>query len=160
MERLGLLASNLLIVIALSSCSGNHSFIKKDSENLDLTKRIVEFNQIALTGFVYDTFDNGDTISIEFYKHGLKHGIWKKFYIGGSLKEVRVFNNGKKEGEYEGFYNDGSKNFSFNFYNDEYHGHSHVTSDFPDGIYHYHTTADDPYLNGSGYYGTPGTVSQ
>ena len=43
---------------------------------------------------------------------------------------------------------------------DEYHGHSHATSDFPDGIYHYHTTADDPYLNGSGYYGTPGTVSQ
>ena len=43
---------------------------------------------------------------------------------------------------------------------DEYHGHSHATSDFPEGIYHYHTTADDPYLNGSGYYGTPGTVSQ
>ena len=42
MERLGLLASSLLIMIALSSCSGNHSFIKKDSENLDLNKRIVE----------------------------------------------------------------------------------------------------------------------
>ena len=126
MERLGLLASSLLIVIALSSCSGNHSFIKKDSENLDLTKRIVEFNQSAYTGFVYDTFDNGDTISVEFYKLGLKHGNWKKFYIGGSLKEVRVFNNGKKEGKYEGFYNDGSKNFSFNFYNDEYHGTNRI----------------------------------
>ena len=43
---------------------------------------------------------------------------------------------------------------------DDYHGHSHVTTDFPAGIYHYHLTADDPYLNGSGYYGTPGTVSQ
>ena len=81
MERLGLLASSLLIMIALSSCSSNHSFIKKDSENLDLTKRIVEFNQIAYTGFVYDTFDNGDTISIEFYKHGLKHGNWKNFIL-------------------------------------------------------------------------------
>lgn len=43
---------------------------------------------------------------------------------------------------------------------DEFHGHNHATEDFPNGIYHYHITANDPYLNGSGYYGTPGTVSQ
>ena len=42
---------------------------------------------------------------------------------------------------------------------DAYHGHSHSTKDFSEGIYHYHTTADTPYINGSGYYGTPGTVS-
>ncbi len=42
---------------------------------------------------------------------------------------------------------------------DSYHGHSHSTSDFPNGIYHYHTTPDDPYINGSGFYGTPGTIS-
>lgn len=43
---------------------------------------------------------------------------------------------------------------------DTYHGHSHATSDYPDGIYHYHLTADAPYLNGDGYFGTAGTVSQ
>jgi YHYH protein len=43
---------------------------------------------------------------------------------------------------------------------DVYHGHTHATIDFPNGIYHYHFTADAPYLNGNGYYGTPGTVSQ
>ncbi len=42
---------------------------------------------------------------------------------------------------------------------DEYHGHFHATADFPDGIYHYHITSTDPYINGSGFYGTPGTVS-
>ena len=42
---------------------------------------------------------------------------------------------------------------------DAYHGHSHSTKEFNDGIYHYHTTADSPYINGSGYYGSPGTVS-
>ncbi|MBB6463925.1 YHYH protein [Flammeovirga kamogawensis] len=40
---------------------------------------------------------------------------------------------------------------------DEYHGHNHATEDYPDGIYHYHITAEDPYINGNGYYGTPGT---
>ena len=43
---------------------------------------------------------------------------------------------------------------------DAYHGHTHATADYPNGIYHYHVTADDPYINGSGFYGTAGTVSQ
>jgi hypothetical protein len=43
---------------------------------------------------------------------------------------------------------------------DAYHGHTHATTDYSGGIYHYHVTANDPYINGSGYYGTPGTVSQ
>ncbi len=43
---------------------------------------------------------------------------------------------------------------------DAYHGHSHVTAEYPNGIYHYHITADDPYINGSGFYGNPGTVSR
>lgn len=42
---------------------------------------------------------------------------------------------------------------------DEFHGHFGVTIDFPEGIYHYHTTADAPYINGNGFYGVPGTVS-
>lgn len=43
---------------------------------------------------------------------------------------------------------------------DAYHGHTHSTVDYPNGIYHYHFTVDAPYLNGNGYYGTAGTVSQ
>ena len=43
---------------------------------------------------------------------------------------------------------------------DAYHGHAHATEDYPDGIYHYHITNTDPYINGNGYYGTPGTVTQ
>jgi hypothetical protein len=42
---------------------------------------------------------------------------------------------------------------------DEFHGHTSITVDFPEGIYHYHVTADDPYLNGNGFYGTPGNVT-
>lgn len=43
---------------------------------------------------------------------------------------------------------------------DDFHGHTSVTADFPDGIYHYHITANDPYLNGNGYFGTPGNISK
>lgn len=41
---------------------------------------------------------------------------------------------------------------------DQYHGHFGATADYPEGIYHYHITADAPYINGDGFYGTPGTV--
>ncbi|CAG5008534.1 hypothetical protein DYBT9275_04295 [Dyadobacter sp. CECT 9275] len=43
---------------------------------------------------------------------------------------------------------------------DVYHGHSHATTEYPAGIYHYHITSTDPYINGSGFYGTSGTVTQ
>lgn len=43
---------------------------------------------------------------------------------------------------------------------DAYHGHTTPTADYPNGIYHYHINNTDPYINGSGYYGTPGTVTQ
>jgi hypothetical protein len=43
---------------------------------------------------------------------------------------------------------------------DTYHGHTHATPEYPQGIYHYHITLEAPYLNGDGYYGTPGTITQ
>lgn len=42
---------------------------------------------------------------------------------------------------------------------DVYHGHFGATADYPGGIYHYHITAEDPYINGSGFYGAAGTVT-
>ena len=42
---------------------------------------------------------------------------------------------------------------------DDYHGHTSITADFPNGIYHYHITDEDPYINGNGYFGTPGNIS-
>lgn len=43
---------------------------------------------------------------------------------------------------------------------DAYHGHTSATADFPEGIYHYHVTGQDPYINGNGYFGTSGNISR
>jgi YHYH protein len=40
------------------------------------------------------------------------------------------------------------------------HGHSHATRDFPEGIYHYHCTREEPYLNGQGFYGNRGQIAR
>lgn len=43
---------------------------------------------------------------------------------------------------------------------DSLHGHFGITADYPNGIYHYHITAAAPYINGDGFYGVPGTVTE
>ena len=43
---------------------------------------------------------------------------------------------------------------------DMYHGHTSATKEYPSGIYHYHVTNADPYINGAGFFGTAGTVGQ
>ena len=43
---------------------------------------------------------------------------------------------------------------------DQLHGHTSITADYPNGIYHYHITDADPYINGAGFYGTAGTVGR
>jgi len=43
---------------------------------------------------------------------------------------------------------------------DIYHGHTSATKEYPAGIYHYHITNADPYINGAGFFGTAGTVGQ
>jgi len=43
---------------------------------------------------------------------------------------------------------------------DDYHGHTSATAEFPEGIYHYHITDELPWINGDGYYGKAGTLTQ
>jgi hypothetical protein len=42
---------------------------------------------------------------------------------------------------------------------DQYYGHNTATTEFPDGIYHYHFTDELLWVNGGQYYGTAGTVT-
>ena len=42
---------------------------------------------------------------------------------------------------------------------DAAHGHAHATAEAPEGTYHYHVTNADPYINGAGFHGQPGTAT-
>jgi hypothetical protein len=43
---------------------------------------------------------------------------------------------------------------------DDYHGHIHNKTEFPEGIYHYHVTDELPWINGDGFYGRAGTITR
>ncbi len=42
---------------------------------------------------------------------------------------------------------------------DDANGHVGVTDDYPEGIYHYHITSEEPYIS-DGFRGNPGTVTR
>ena len=56
------------------------------------------------------------------YSDGRKNGIEISYYSNRQVKELRYYEQGKKEGNHKGWWPDGKQRFEFNFVNDVYHG--------------------------------------
>lgn len=103
--------------------------IEISNPSLNLFSSTVLYKDSPLDGKVFSLFGGSiDTLSLQYYKEGLKNGVWKKYYKNGALREKRIYKMGEKEGDYVGFYEDGSINFIFQFYNNEYNGKNRVWS--------------------------------
>lgn len=117
--RLGFL---FLLIVSCSEKKENIVLHYSEPE-LNLFKNVVVYKNLPLSGKVYRFYPKTkDTLWVRNYALGLKNGVWKKYYSGGSLKEFRKFHKGKKEGNYLGYYANGAKNFVFQFINGEYNG--------------------------------------
>jgi len=123
------LANKLLyvVIVFFIGCNPNNQLVvHEESKGFDGFSKQTTYNGEVFSGIVFNTNEDKDTILIGEYKNGLKHGVWKKFYSNGALKERRFYKKGLKVGLYEGFYDDGSKNFVFMFKNGEYNGTNRV----------------------------------
>lgn len=113
-------------------------------------------NNQALTGEIA-TFD-------KYYGHPQQQGVYHYHVEPLYLTTVKSTKSGLMGFLLDGFpvYGPQEENGTVvsNAILDDYHGHTHATVDYPNGIYHYHFTNEAPYLNGNGFYGTPGTISQ
>ena len=119
----------LLFCFILVSCSEPKDSLVVNflSPDLDLSKNIVLYKNAPLSGVVYGLSSNAlDTLWLRYYKEGLKSGVWKQYYPGGELKEIRKFVKNKKESNYRGYYKGGARNFVFQFNNGEYNGTNKV----------------------------------
>ena len=122
-------SSRLLVFILLFGCfsPGETIRLNSSSPGIDLFKNIILYQDGPFSGLVYELYpSSNDTLWSCQYKNGMKDGIWKKYFPGGEIKEMRLFKQNKKEGDYLGFYQDGSKNFVFEFKNGEYNGTNRV----------------------------------
>lgn len=63
-----------------------------------------------------------DTLKIESYLKGNRHGNWIQYFPGHVLKEIRTFDQGKKVGAFVQYFPTGKKQQEYHFQNDEYQG--------------------------------------
>jgi antitoxin component YwqK of YwqJK toxin-antitoxin module len=133
MARLVQLLNNIftsaILVFLLGGCSSAvHPFVKGNAINstdinLKLQNGVAYFGDKLFTGNIFSLYPgSADTAEIKGYKEGLEHGVWKKFYEHGLLKEKREFTNGKKTGEYFTWWENGKEQMHYIIKNDEYDG--------------------------------------
>jgi antitoxin component YwqK of YwqJK toxin-antitoxin module len=122
------LLSNALILLCLfTSCqkvkSLHRMVVNADHLNWVNKGKLKLYDGTPFTGMVFklDTL-SGDTLYIENYQLGLKHGSFKRFYPNQLLFEKREYRQGKKEGLHLGYWDNGMLAFEYHLENDIYHG--------------------------------------
>jgi antitoxin component YwqK of YwqJK toxin-antitoxin module len=75
-----------------------------------------------ISGVLFATDAQGDTVFRVPFLKGKENGIAKFFYPGNRLREERLFVNGWKEGTHRGWYETGKHRFEYHFRDDLFEG--------------------------------------
>ena len=145
MERLARYLSSFFIALIFFQCSSNEEnttsffskFLKNSSDISNEKMRLISADnpQISFENsgvffqgkpfsgklFSLDTLTQ-DTLKMESYLKGNRHGIWVQYFPGHVLKECRTFEQGKKTGAFFQYFPTGKKQQEYHFQNDEYQG--------------------------------------
>ncbi len=117
---------NFLLLLVFSSCTSNTKIqkvlINKEKGNFIFSKDRTYLGKELFTGYIYALYPSGDTSEISGFLDGKEHGVRKKFYPGGKLREQREFSQGEKTGIYCAWWDNGNKMLFYHFKNDEYDG--------------------------------------
>lgn len=98
-------------------------YVLKSALNITFSNDTVFLNSIKYSGYLYEMNSiSNDTLLIEGYINGLQSGISKKWYSHKKLMEIRMFNNGKKDGRQVAYWENGFKKFDFIAKEDVYEG--------------------------------------
>lgn len=142
MERLVRFLSSFFFAIIFFQCSSKEdngvSLLSKNSTVISDGKMLsfsADNPQISFenTGVLYQgkpfsgklyTLDpqTQDTLKIESYLKGNRHGKWVQYFPEHVLKEFRSFVQGKKIGAFVQYFPTGKKQQEYHFQNDEYQG--------------------------------------
>lgn len=124
MVRQALLLSSLFIfLIGCQQQVEDFKSLNRNDFDIHQEKGITFVNQQIFTGELYQLHSNKiDTLVIQQFRNGKKHGVWKKFYPNHQPLEIRYYHNGKKEGEHFVFWRNGQLKASYFLKDDVYHG--------------------------------------
>ena len=114
---------NSLPAVELKLAKTIPNVFKSASDSLfKVQQDTVYYAEKYFTGYRYETFETGDTASLNSYFNGVEEGIQKKWYPNRILAEERFYINGKKEGIQKGWWPGGNRKFYFAALDNEYTG--------------------------------------
>ena len=121
------LSSVFVFLCLLISCRPPQHIPEKmahaDTLKLIQKGKIKYYKDRPYTGGVFNLDSlSGDTLFIENYRKGSKHGNFKKFYAHNQLFEKRSYIKGRKEGVHLGYWDNGNLAYEYHLKNDVYHG--------------------------------------
>lgn len=72
-------------------------------------KNYNDFDGTVLHGFYQKKkLATKELVEKGFFKYGLKHGVWKNWFVNGNLKNLELWNKGLRNGNYSSFDNNGT----------------------------------------------------
>ncbi len=128
LEHPALSLINFLLILCLVYCcerGNSYPSLIANADTLQLVSKrgLKIYKGVPFTGMVFkQESKSGDTLFIENYFKGQKHGIFKRFYPNNVLFEKRSYLMGKKEGLHLGYWDNGKLAFEYPLKNDVYHG--------------------------------------
>lgn len=114
-----------LLAVAWISCRPSPnvpSFIDANTAHLQTREGITYMQNKPISGIVFSTNVQGDTLFRVPFLDGRENGVARFFYPGKRLQAERLFANGWKEGTHRGWYESGTPMFEYHFHNDLFEG--------------------------------------
>lgn len=123
-----------IIAIAFFSCEKHNPLVLNFSnESLELHNGVLKFEDHPFTGKLIAHFPDGNLKSEVYYKHGLKEGSEKQWYVDGKLALERFYVEGIKQSIHKSWWDNGNLKFEYHF-NDKGEFHGIVKEWYEDGI--------------------------
>jgi len=128
MELPGLIRDSLLLALLVGfiSCSNKTKIgitANADTLTLKTQEGLYYLKRTLFTGKLFKLDKKHlDTLFVENYLNGKRHGIFKRFYQNNLLLEERTYHKGKKEGLHVRYWPSGKLIFKYNLKNDLYDG--------------------------------------
>lgn len=122
-----LLSNALILLCLICSCERGRSPRPRvaNADTLDWVNKgkLKLYKGVPFTGKVFKLDSlSGDTLFIENYQLGLKHGSFKRFYPNHLLFEKREYRMGQKQGKHLGYWDNGKLAFEYPLKEGVYHG--------------------------------------
>lgn len=101
----------------------NIQMLDQADARLEQIRGVVLIDGTPFTGTLYKQNPlTGDTLSLNTYWQGQKHGEWRSYFENGTPRDKRYYDRGKKTGAFVAWWPNGNPKLSYQFEAGEYDG--------------------------------------